>query len=104
MFPVVYQTVNSALKRACASTGIPPVSCHDFRHTFISNLIRKNVPLSVIERVTGDTQTTILRRYSHIFGNDEVMILDALRDIQKAVHAFACPAAACCPYLCGQTE
>lgn len=81
IFFVTYQAVNTALKRACECVGIPPVSCHDFRHTFISNLIRKNIPLSVIERVTGDTQEMILRRYSHAFESDEVLILNALRDL-----------------------
>ena len=81
LFPIAYQTVDSALKRACGRVGIPPISCHDFRHTFISNLIKKNIPLSVLEKVTGDTQATILRRYSHAFGNDEAMILNALEEL-----------------------
>ncbi len=81
IFSVVYQTVGCALRKACEAVGIPGVSCHDFRHTFISNLIRKNIPLSVLERVTGDTQATILRRYSHAFESDEMMILAALEDV-----------------------
>lgn len=67
--------VNDTLKRACERLGIPPITCHDFRHTFISNLIRKSVPLSVIEKVSGDTQETILKRYSHMFESDEILFL-----------------------------
>lgn len=81
LFSVTYQAINTAVKRACERVGIAPVSCHDFRHTFISNLIRKNIPLSVMERVTGDTQEMILRRYSHAFENDDMMILNALREL-----------------------
>lgn len=81
IFGTTYQAVNTAVKRACERVGIAPATCHDFRHTFISNLIRKNVPLSVMERVTGNTQEMILRRYSHAFENDDVMILHALREL-----------------------
>lgn len=81
IFSVTYQAVNAALKRACERTGLPPASCHDFRHTFISNLMRKNVPISVVEQVTGDTQEMLLRRYSHAFANDEILVLNALREL-----------------------
>lgn len=47
----------------------------------ISNLIRQNVPLLVIEKVSGDTQDTILRRYSHMFESDERMVLEALQKV-----------------------
>ena len=56
----------------CRKTGIPHCSCHSFRHTFISNLIRKGVPLPVIEKVSGDTQKTIFERYSHMFEDDDL--------------------------------
>lgn len=55
--------------------------CHEFRHTFISNLIKEGVPLPVIEKVSGDTQETILKRYSHMFESDEVMVLIALENV-----------------------
>jgi hypothetical protein len=44
-------------------------------------LIKKNIPLTVIEKVSGDNQNTILKRYSHMFESDEVMILSALQDL-----------------------
>lgn len=72
---------NNAIKQACEKLGFEPYSCHDFRHTFISNLIKAGVPLPVIEKVSGDTQATILKRYSHMFESDEVMILSALQDL-----------------------
>ena len=69
------------LKKACRVQNIPAYHCHEFRHTFISTLINKGVPLPVIERVSGDTQATIIERYSHLFEADEVMILNAMNDI-----------------------
>ena len=71
----------SMLEKACKALNLPKYTCHEFRHTFISNLIKNGVPLPVIEKVSGDTQATILKRYSHMFESDEVMILSALQNL-----------------------
>lgn len=47
-----------------------PITCHSFRHTYISYLIEKKVSLPLISLVSGDTQETILNRYSHLFNED----------------------------------
>ncbi len=70
------------IRKACREVGIPEYSCHSFRHTYISNLIRQCVPIAVIEQVSGDTQETILKRYSHMFKGDEGLVLEALRKIE----------------------
>ena len=81
IFTLTYSAYDSTIRKACEKLEIEPCSCHDFRHTFISNLIKKNIPLTVIEKVSGDNQNTILKRYSHMFESDEVMILSALQDL-----------------------
>ncbi len=70
------------LQKACKECNLPLYTCHEFRHTFISNLIGQGVPLPVIEKVSGDTQATILKRYSHMFESDEFMVLQALSSIE----------------------
>lgn len=69
------------IRDTCRLLGIAPCNCHAFRHTYISNLIRNRVPLSVIEKVSGDTQQTIFRRYSHMFADDERLVLQAMENI-----------------------
>lgn len=81
IFDWTHGACDSALKKACETLGLPAYTCHEFRHTFISNLIRAGVPLPVIEKVSGDTQETILKRYSHMFETDEVLVLTALQDL-----------------------
>ncbi len=76
-----YGLCDAVLKKACNALDFHKYTCHDFRHTFISNLIRKGVPLPVIEKASGDTQQTILKRYSHMFEGDEMMILTAMKDL-----------------------
>lgn len=81
VFAGTYNTYVSSISVACRKTGISHCSCHSFRHTFISNLMRKGVPLPVIEKVSGDTQKTIFERYSHMFDDDDGLVLEALENI-----------------------
>lgn len=76
-----YGLCDKTIKKACKDLELPLFSCHMFRHTFISNLIKSNVPLSVIEKVSGDTQEIILKRYSHMFESDEIMVLEAMKNL-----------------------
>ena len=72
------QAARAMLHKICDELGLPRYRLHEFRHTFVSNLMRAGVPIAVVAQVSGDTQTTLLKRYNHMFPNDEQMILDAL--------------------------
>jgi len=73
---------NNMLQKACKKLGLPSYHCHEFRHTYISNLAGEGVPLAIISEISGDTQETILKRYSHMFEKDEVMVLKALQNFK----------------------
>ena len=81
IFTDTYDTYIGRLASVCRKLEIPHCTCHSFRHTFISNLMRKGVPLPVIEKVSGDTQKTIFDRYSHMFDDDEDLVLKALENL-----------------------
>lgn len=76
-----HSACDQAIGKACGKLKLPEYNCHEFRHTYISNLIKNGVPLPVIEKVSGDTQQTILERYSHMFEQDETMVLIALENL-----------------------
>ncbi len=78
IFPWGHAACNNMLQKACKKLGLPSYHCHEFRHTYISNLVGEGVPLPVISEVSGDNQETILKRYSHMFEQDKVMVLKAL--------------------------
>lgn len=40
------------------------------------------MPLPVIEKVSGDIQETIFKRYSHMFEGDEKIVLRALEELR----------------------
>lgn len=81
IFSIQHSAVNQMYDKVCKELNIQTINCHDFRHTFISNCISKSVPLPVVAKVSGDTQETILKRYSHMFESDEVMILSAMQNL-----------------------
>lgn len=81
IFSQTHGAVNMMICNVCKKLKLQEYNCHEFRHTFISNLIRKGVPLPVVEKVSGDTQETILKRYSHMFESDEMMILNVLSEL-----------------------
>ena len=81
IFTDTYDAYIGRLAAVCRKLDIPHCTCHSFRHTFISNLMRRGVPLPVIEKVSGDTQKTIFDRYSHMFDDDEELVLRALEDM-----------------------
>ena len=83
LFDIKEGAVREEYRRLCELLEIPHLHPHDFRHTFISNLISKGVPIPVIEKVSGDTQRTILERYSHMIESDEQLVLTALSKINK---------------------
>lgn len=81
IFTQNHSAVNQTIASVCRKNNLPEYNCHEFRHTFISNLIKQGVPLPVIEKVSGDTQETILKRYSHMFEQDELMVLKAMQNL-----------------------
>ncbi len=77
-----YGTYLQAITTACKTVGIEHISPHGFRHTYITNLVRKSVPLPVIEKVSGDTQETILKTYSHLFEDDILQVLTVMQNLR----------------------
>ena len=81
VFESGYGTYLDIITKACKRIGMEHISPHGFRHTYISNLIAKAVPLPVIEKVSGDTQETILKTYSHLFEKDILQVLEVMQNL-----------------------
>jgi integrase len=70
-------TFRKAFQRAVVGAGLDPttVTPHVLRHTAITRLVKANVDLPTIQRVSGHKTLSMVIRYTHIDGNhiDEAM-------------------------------
>jgi len=64
-----------SLKRVCDMVGIEPLGFHVFRHHAATSLVKKGVPLTVIQSLCGHSSIRTTERYLHA----------NLEDLRKAV-------------------
>lgn len=57
--------LNTEIKKAVKGTKYEGLTSHDFRHSFITNLVQKNVDVKTVAYISGDTVETILKNYVH---------------------------------------
>ena len=57
--------VNPRFKLYLKNTEYEGLTCHDFRHSFISNLVENNVDINTVAKLAGDDIKTILDKYVH---------------------------------------
>lgn len=58
-------TINNELKRILKDTKYEGLTTHDFRHSFITNLVQNNVDVKTVAYIAGDKVETILKNYVH---------------------------------------
>lgn len=54
------------LREACDRIGLQGVSTHSFRRTALTNLSNANIPLRVIQQVSGHSSLVTLQRYLEV--------------------------------------
>ena len=81
VFPWTAGNALQMVRKACEKTGIKHHSLHDFRHTFISNMLDSGLSLAQVEMFSGDDQTTILNRYSHANHDSKKALIDAMNHL-----------------------
>lgn len=53
------------LRTYLTNTEYEGLTCHDFRHSFISNLVSNNIDVNTVAKLAGDNIKTILDKYVH---------------------------------------
>jgi integrase len=56
-------------RRLCESVGLNGLRFHDLRHTFITLMAERNVPLPVVQAMVGHMSAAVTRHYTHISSN-----------------------------------
>ena len=65
----------------CEREEIPHFTPHYMRHTFVSIQLSKNVPITTVAALVGDTPDTIYKTYAHSFEKDEISASNIMDDI-----------------------
>lgn len=59
------EKLNKSFKKYLANTEYEGLTCHDFRHSFITNLVQNNVDVITVATLAGDDINTIMKYYVH---------------------------------------
>ncbi len=74
VFTVSHSGARDALNRACKAAGIPRVSLHELRHTFVSLMIDLREPLPSLAKMVGHSSPNLtLEIYAHLFDGQDRM-------------------------------
>lgn len=57
--------INYEIQKIVKGTKYDGLTSHDFRHSFITNLVQKNVDVKTVAYLAGDNVETILKNYVH---------------------------------------
>jgi integrase len=82
---------NTAWRNLRKSAGLHDLRFHDLRHTFISMMGERGVPLQVIGAMVGHMSPAMVRYYTHISGSaarDAVEMLEKSRTVPQFVDAL----------------
>jgi site-specific recombinase XerD len=70
----------TSVRRLCAfysdKAGLESIKLHEFRHSCASNLLRAGIPVRVVARWLGDTESVVSDTYSHLFRDEKDIIRD----------------------------
>ena len=78
------ENVKRALKPMCERANVPLIRIHDMRHTNISLMAAKGVPINVISKNAGHARTSItLDLYRHVFAHENEQYVYSMEDLLK---------------------
>ena len=70
VFPIHYEALKSAWRRACARASITNLGFHDLRHEATSRFFEKGPNVMEVAAITGHKDLRMLQRYTHLRAED----------------------------------
>lgn len=46
--------------------GLAPLRFHDLRHSFITHMVERGVPIGLVQAIVGHISAKMLRHYTHV--------------------------------------
>jgi len=70
VFPIHYEALKSAWRRACERAGVIDLRFHDLRHEATSRFFEKGLNVMEVAAITGHKDLRMLQRYTHLRAED----------------------------------
>ena len=81
--PLSTTTVERKKNKYCKLSGIKQIKIHNFRHSHVSLLLSRGVPITVIAKRIGHSDIEMtLNTYSHLLPGDEDKAVDVLNSLE----------------------
>lgn len=82
--PLATTTIERKKNNYCKLSNVKKIRIHDFRHSHATLLISKGLPITVISKRLGHSNTaTTLNIYSHFISEDEDKAIDIINNLKK---------------------
>ena len=78
-FPISYWSLRRAFVAACDEAGVPHVTIKDLRHSMVSNLLDRGVPIHVVRDLMGHSSIHVTSLYAHARDDAKVAALARVR-------------------------
>ncbi|MDL2276596.1 site-specific integrase [Breznakia sp. OttesenSCG-928-G09] len=88
--PISFTTLKRKQTEYMKKAEVPIIRTHDFRHSHASLLINNKMPLPAIAARLGDTITTVLETYAHLFEESNTEVSEFLDSLDKKLPK-SCP-------------
>ena len=82
-------------KQDVMESGLRQIRFHDLRHTALTLMVKRGVPLPVAQRVAGHTDIKVTMRYVHVIGKDiddmgrQFSLASRKKSVEKHLHIVA---------------
>ena len=77
---------DTAWKNLRKAAGLSKIRFHDMRHTFISMMAERGVPLQVVQAMVGHMSPGMVKHYTHISSGIARAAVEMLDKIHQASH------------------
>lgn len=82
--PLSPTTIARKKDNYCKEAGVKKIRIHDFRHSHVSLLISKGVPITAISKRLGHSNIEMtFNTYAHLIPEDEIKTINVLDDLSS---------------------
>ena len=80
-----YTDIKHSWSTICRAANIKNFRFHDLRHTAITRMVEKGIPLPVVQDIAGHSKIETTMRYTHVIPEQKIQAIEVLSTYNKKV-------------------